>query len=528
MPPPLRLAPIPAMQPERAQALQRLLANYSREDLARMALAEKCKRSLAAFTRAAWTIIEPGTPLRWNWHIDAVCRALEGVSRGQVRKLIINIPPGTMKSILVSVMWPAWVWTWRPGWRGLFSSYALDLAMRDSVRCRSVVESEWYRTTFGPEWALSGDQNVKSFFENTARGFRMAISVGGAGTGFRGDAVVVDDPLKASDAYSDAKRAEALEWWTKTMPTRVNDPATGAFVIVMQRLHEQDLTGHMLHHGGYAHLCLPSEYDPELTCTCGQRPCVTGVLGKMDPRTRAGDLLFPEMFTREVLDELKGPAALGSMGYAGQHQQRPVPADGGMFKPQWWRFWRHSHQPEIAELSARTVVLPDKFDWKGLSWDCAFKGTASSDKVAGGAWGGVGAERYLLDLEWDNMDFPETMRRIKAQAGRHPEAREVLVEEAANGHAVIAMLKGEIRGLIAVKPEGGKESRCAATSPQVEAGQVFLPLHAPWRDRYMDEHTAFPKGAHDDAIDQQSQILLRHGVKAEGARLRGALAAFAK
>jgi len=502
-----------------------LLAQFGAEEIARQALAERCRKSLAQFTRYAWHIIEPGTPLRWNWHIDAVCRALEAVSRGEIRKLIINIPPGSLKSILVSVMWQAWEWTWAPERRSLFGSYAIDLALRDSVRCRSIIESDWYRRLFTPAWKFSGDQNVKSYFENTRRGFRMSLSVGGAGTGFRGDKVVVDDPLKAQDAYSESARREALEWWTKTMPTRVNDPATGAFVIVMQRLHEEDLTGHMLKHGGYVHLCLPSEYEPDVPCACGLKPCTSGPLEKLDPRTQPGELLFPSMFTRAVLDELKGPTALGSIGYAGQHQQRPAPADGGMFKNSWWRFWRHPWEADIPELKARTVVLPSKFDRKALSWDCAFKKTDTSDFVAGGAWGGVDANRYLLELEWDRMDFTETCRRLEAQSARHPDAREVLVEDKANGPAIITTLQSKIRGLVAVNPEGGKEARCAATSPQTEAGQVFIPLHAPWRDRYMAEHSAFPNGANDDAIDQQSQLLLRWGTMSHVDLLRAVLAA---
>jgi predicted phage terminase large subunit-like protein len=471
-----------------------LIERYGANEVARLALAERCRRSLAQFVRHAWHILEPGTPLRWNWHIDAVCRVLEAVSRGDLRRVIINIPPGTMKSLLVSVFWPAWVWTWRPEWRPLFGSYAIELSMRDSVRCRAVVSSTWYRTTFAPTWQLSGDQNVKSYFENTQRGFRMALSVGSAGTGFRGDAVVVDDPLNAKEAHSEPAREEALTWWTQTMPTRVNDPATGVFVIVMQRLHEEDLTGHMLKSGGYAHLCLPMEYEPDLACACGQKPCITGSLGKLDPRTAPGELLFPEMFTREVLAELK--RTMGSAVYAGQEGQRPSPAEGGMFKRSWWK---------------RYKVAPAKFDEVVQSWDFAFKETSTSDYVVGQVWGRVGAECWLLDQVRDRMDFTASLAAIEDLSAKWPQAKAKLIEDKANGSAVITSLKKKISGLIEIQPDGGKQARASAVTPFVEAGNVYIPEAgaAAWASDYVEELAAFPNGANDDQVDCTSQALAR-------------------
>lgn len=465
--------------------------------VARVAYADRCRRSLAFFTKQAWHVIEPGTPLRWNWHIDAVCAALEAVSRGEIRKLIINIPPGTMKSILVSVMWPAWVWTWRPEWRGLFGSYAIDLAMRDSVRCRSVVSSPWFQDRFRPDWQMSGDQNVKSYFENTAKGFRMALSVGGAGTGFRGDCVVVDDPLKAMDAESKLAREESLRWWTKTMPTRVNDPATGAFVIVMQRLHEDDLTGHMLKSGDYAHLCLPSEYEPDVPCRCGQPQCLTGPLGKLDPRTQPGELLFPSMFTPAVLADLR--KTLGSAGYAGQHQQRPTPASGGMIKREWFKRWR---------------ALP-QLDEVVQSWDCTFKGSDDSDFVVGQVWGRKGADFYLLDQTRARMGFGATVQAIRDMSAKWPAASAKYVEDKANGSAVIETLRRDISGIIAVNPEGGKMARAAAATPAIEAGNVYLPDNAEWVGDFVEECAAFPRGAHDDQVDAMTQALFKLSVRAD-------------
>jgi predicted phage terminase large subunit-like protein len=355
---------------------------------------------------------------------------------------------------------------------------------------------------------------VKSFYQNTRMGFRIATGVGGKGTGLRGDAIVVDDPLKATDAWSKAKRDEVLRWWDQEMANRVSDPRTGVRVIIMQRLHEEDLSGHVLAEGGWEHLCLPSEYEPK------RRSVST--IGWTDPRKEEGELLFPQMYPREVIEEEK--RRLGSLGYPGQHQQRPTAAEGGMFKRNWWRFWRYAWEEEIPELKDRTVVLPDELDEWMLSWDCAFKGKEENDRVAGGVWARKGADKFLRDLVWRQMSFTESLKAFREQAEKWPRARTKLIEDKANGPAIVDTLRHEIPGIIAVDPEGGKEARAAATSPEVEAGNVYLPLHAPWRDDYIEEHASFPKSAHDDAVDQQSRALLRWAVRKTGAARTRALA----
>jgi predicted phage terminase large subunit-like protein len=484
--------------------------------------AELARRSLSEFIKQGWQVVEPETPLRWNWHIDAVSEHLEAVSKHQIQRLLINIPPGTMKSLIVSVFWPAWYWIDKPGTRGLFSSYAQDLALRDSVRCRSLITSDWYRSFFADkgDWGLSGDQNVKSYFSNTRGGFRMALSVGGATTGFRGDLIVCDDPLNATDAYSEVQRATAIQWWDQAMSSRLNDLRTGARVIVQQRLHEDDLAGHVLRQGGYEHLCLPSEYEPERkskTCIYVRNENYEVVEKKHfweDPRTQPGELLFKTMFPREVLDRAKKD--MGSDMYAGQHQQRPTAAEGGLFKRHWWKFWRHSYGPPpprpLGCTTEIATLLPHKFDQVVMSVDAAFKGRKDAvekpDYVAIGVWGVLGADRFLLDVVWDQLTFTETLQKIRTMRKRHPTCRKVLVEDKANGPAIIDTLKGEMTGVIALTPEGGKEARAQAVTPQVESGNVYLPDGAEWVPRYVDELASFPKGRHDDMVDQTSQVLL--------------------
>jgi predicted phage terminase large subunit-like protein len=483
--------------------------------------AELARRSLREFTKQAWKITEPAKPFIGNWHIDAICEHLQAVSEGKIRKLLITVPPGHAKSLLVSVMWPAWQWLRKPQWRALFTSYSSDLANRDSMRCRAIIESPWYRETFRPEWSLSTEQNVKSWFDNTERGFRMSISVGGAGTGFRGDAVIVDDPLNAKDQHSQAALNAITFWWDQVMSSRLDDMSKGAYVMIMQRLSERDLAAHVLAKGGFDHLNLPSQFETN-------RRAVTSI-GWKDPRKDEGELLFPALFPKEVIEEAK--ITLGSQGFAAQHQQRPAPAEGGILKRFWWRYWKprdwkkqglnlppvtvRTQDGNLAEIEA--VELPETFETMLQSWDCTFKEKKTSDFVTGVVMAKQGANRFLLDLKRDRMDLPKTMDAITKMTEKWPKATAKLVEDAANGPAVIQMLGSKISGLIPVNPEGGKMSRAAAVSPEVEAGNWFLPHPslAPWVADFIEECAAFPNGKNDDQVDAWSQ---------GGNRLRSALA----
>jgi hypothetical protein len=222
---------------------------------------EMATRSLGEFVRQAWPIVEPSTPFVPGFHIDAIVEHLEAVTRGQIRNLLINVPPRHMKSLLVSVFWPAWEWIRWPERRWLFSSYAASLSIRDSLKCRRLIESPWYQARWGDRFALTSDQNTKTRFDNSRSGYRIATSVGGTATGEGGDRIVCDDPHNVGEVASDSVRKGALEWWDVVMSTRVNDPKTSAMVIVMQRCHQRDLSGHLLEKGNFEHLCLPAEYE---------------------------------------------------------------------------------------------------------------------------------------------------------------------------------------------------------------------------------------------------------------------------
>jgi predicted phage terminase large subunit-like protein len=467
---------------------------------------------LKRFVVEGWKVLEPGTEFRDGWHIDAICQHLEAVAAGDLRHLLINIPPGHMKSLIVSVFWPAWMWTWKPTWRALFASYDLTLSIRDSVKTRQLIESDWYQSEFKPSWRLSTDQNVKSYFENTSRGFRIALSVGGKATGFRGDCVVVDDPLNAEDRFSDEKRKKAIRWWDTTMSSRLSNQSTGTRVVIMQRLHQEDLAGHLIDKGTYDHLNLPSEFEPD-------RAAKTSI-GWKDPRTKAGELLFPDMFPAEVLAEAKKD--LGSIDYDGQHQQRPSAIEGSLFKRVWWKYY---------------AVEPDRFDQVILSVDCNFKETTSGSFVVFQVWGKLGADMYLLAQIRLRIDFPKTIAAFRWITKQETRIGAKLVEDKANGPAVIATLQREIPGIIAVPKEASKEAVWAAASPYVESGNCYLPakplaerwartlrdaardtarswLHVDdvtdnWVGDFVEELAAVPTSRTDDQADAAAQAILR-------------------
>jgi predicted phage terminase large subunit-like protein len=479
------------------------------------ARAEQCRRRLPVFVREAWPLVEP-RPFVDGWHIGAICEHLEAVSAGEIRRLIINVPPRSTKSLTVAVFWPAWEWLSSGEARWLFASYSDRLATKHSVQCRRLVQTRGLRTAgadvpwirrvgyrgllelLGEDWELTGDQNLKTVFENTAAGYRIATSVGGTATGDGGDRLVIDDPLKAEDARSALVREGANDWFDETWSTRLNDPVRSAHVLIMQRLHERDLTGHLLEKGGFEHLCLPAEFEPS-------HPFVW----PDDPRVEEGALLDPVRLPATRLAELKRD--LGSYGYAGQMQQRPAPADGGTFKRHWWRRWTVAALPPVWE---RVIA----------SWDMRFSDSqaASTSYVVGQVWGCWAADRYLLGQIRDRLSFTETLRAVQALAAWRPDADAKLVERKANGAAVIDTLRSKVGGLIPIEPEGGKDVRAAAVEPYVEAGNVYLPDsefipcppdYAPTSVQdFIEEHAAFPNGSHDDQVDATSQAInwLRH------------------
>lgn len=478
--------------------------------------AEQMRRKFSLFAKKAWEHIDP-MPLVWGWHLDAMCDHLQWLYEfdGQC-DLLINIPPGHAKSMIVSVLFPAWIWTRDPSYQVLGSSYEMTLATRDALKTRDLVDCQWFKDHFRQglrEWEWHPDQNLKTAYKNSLGGYRLSLSVGGKGTGLRGNMLIVDDSLKAEDAYSEPARKKSIRWFFETMGTRFNQMTQRKRVIIGQRIHEADLPGELLRRQkrqelpSLETLILPGEFLPK-------ERFVTR-MGWTDPRTEEGEPLFPAMFPKSVLAAMK--PELGSYAYSAQVMQKPTPAEGGMIKRAWFNRRYIIDGEGERPLDGFTVrTLPANirkeryFDWIEIISDCAFKDLEHSDKVAIGCWGRKGPHIYLLDLKWDRMSFTETLaaiRDMKAKWGKLVSA--VCIEDKANGTAVIEVLKATIPGVIAIEPEGGKESRVMGTSKFFEAGNVWLPQSAYWVGDAIEEAVTFPKGAHDDWIDMTAYAAIR-------------------
>ena len=453
--------------------------------------------SLREFVGEAWHLLEPVSTLSWTWHLDLICDYLTLIRDGKFRKLypefegiIFNVPPRTMKSLLISVFFPIWVWTTDPSRRFMFASYSEKLSTQHSVLRRSVIESNWYQKDWSAVFSISRDQNVKSHYENSSRGAMFSTGMQSTATGMGGDILIFDDPLNPEQAISQVEREAVNLRFDATFRSRINDPATGVKIIIMQRLHELDLTGHVLarESSRWKHISLPAIADKDESW---DRSDGTHLFAR-----KAGDLLWPERLPKSFLDSQR--VGMGSWAFNGQYQQRPAPLEGGIIKRQWVRFYRQ---------------LPEKFEFMVQSWDCTFSGGQDNDFVAGQVWARFGGKYFMLPYRtYERLDFGPTMAAIKSCHAMFPQAHAVLIEDKANGPAIISELQKEIAGIVAVNPEGGKLARAQATAPLWEAGSIELPdphvFGLAWMEEYLHNMCAFPKAAHDDDVDATSQALI--------------------
>ena len=455
-------------------------------------LKREAERSLYSYVRQAWAILEPEVPFLSNWHIEYVVEHLEAVTAGQITRLLITLPPRYMKSLLVSLLWPTWEWIQAPQRRWIFASYAESLSSKHSVDRRTILQSPWYQHRWGDRVRLASDQNLKHEFANTRRGHMIATSIGGSITGKGGSRIVVDDPHNPLQAESDAQREAALAYFSRTLSTRLDNKNDDAIVVVMQRLHERDLAALCLELG-FTHVCLPAEAEVPTRFVF---PRSSRIYHRM-----AGDVLWPAREGPAVLAKQK--VALGSAAYAGQYQQRPAPARGVIFQPEWWRFY-HTLPP------LEEVVQ---------SWDMAYKDGPDNDYVVGLLAGRAGnGDIYLLHRLKGQWSFSATCHMVRSVREAYPAAYTTLIEDAANGPAIINTLRHELPGIIAVTPQGGKVARARAIQPLVEAGNVYVPNPRPsgvlipgraWVEDFIHQCTVFPNGAHDDDVDALTQLVVR-------------------
>lgn len=443
------------------------------------------RRSFKHFVRMAWHVVEPAQPLAWGWALEAMADHLQAISEGKFNRLLMNVPPGMMKSLMMNVFWPAWEWIDKPYLRYLSTAHKQDLAVRDNLKCRRLITSEWYRMRW-QSVTLTTDQNVKTKFENDRTGFREAMAFTSL-TGSRGDRVLLDDPLSVDDAHSDAAIKAVDTTFREALPTRVNNDSS-AIVVTMQRLNEKDPSGIILSEDlGYVHLCLPMEFEPD-------RRCVTPIF--TDPRTVAGELLFPERFTPEALPMLK--KTLGSYGVAGQLQQRPSPAGGGIFKSEWWRY----------------LSVAPRLQWRVVYGDTAQKDKEQNDYSVFECWGKTfDGQIILLDVLRGKWQAPELLVNARAFWAKHKAIdngtlRQMKIEDKSSGTGLIQQLQRGDREkghepipVAGIPRDRDKVSRAYDTTPHIEAGNVILLSGASWLSDYLAEFAAFPNGAHDDMID---------------------------
>lgn len=447
------------------------------------------QEKLGIFTRQTFLAVDPGAEYSHNWHVDCIAEYLTACTKRDIKRLIINIPPRYMKSISVTVAWPAWLIGNNPSAKIMAASYSQVLATKHSLDCRHVINSEWYRRAF-PAVELAADENQKTRFQTTQKGHRIATSVTGTAIGEGGDFLIVDDPHNPASALSETKRVTALNWFDQSFATRLNNKKEGVIVVVMQRLHQNDLTGHLLEKGGWEHLCIPAECEKK---TFYQ-------IGNFKKNYEEGEILHPERENKEQLNAVK--RELGSYAYAGQYQQRPAPAGGGIFKKEDFKYFRtHRRYKRIVQ-----------------SWDTAYKAAQHNDPSVCTTWGEHEFGYDLLDVKRGRFPYPKLKKLAIEHAEYWSSKRElfaghilftILIEDKASGQSLIQDMRNETTfNIEAISPEGDKLTRAHVVTPQFEAGKVFFLEGAPWLEDYEAELLAFDNGIHDDQVDSTSQFLI--------------------
>lgn len=396
--------------------------------------AERCRRSLHTFVAKAWPLVEQATPFVDNWHVGLICEYLQALYNLELQNLVINIPPGHAKSLISSVMFPAWVWTNAPSARFFCGSHAVDLATRDSVRARRLIQSGWYQERFGETFQMTGDQNVKTRYENDKTGHRISVGVDAGWTGHRGNYIIWDDPLDKNKKDSDTERTKANEAVKASFGTRGDNPSKIRRLMIMQRLHDDDPTGNLMqamkedeNFPRFDFLVLPARYEPNRFVSS---------IGLTDMRHEDGELLFPQMFDEKVLKQTE--ALLGPEDTAGQLQQRPVPLGGLIFLREWFDNLRNRYDPQDDSLRQKVVA-------RWMFYDTAFKDKEQNDSTARITLDLLPDYRILLrDAWWKKMQVPQVTDEVNQSTLRmlgDGKLRGTVVEDKGSGIAVLQTLR---------------------------------------------------------------------------------------
>ena len=461
-------------------------------------------KNFEAFCKAAWQYYLPGRPLIWNWHMSQICHVLQLVADGEITGwVIITVPPRSSKSSIVSVLFPAFLWTRTPHIQIVTFSHSERFSIRDAVNTRMLLMNEWYQQRWGHVFQFTDDQNQKHRYTNSARGHRIAFGLRQSITGEGGDVLIIDDPLDAKDVYSDVRRQTILDSIDQTLPTRLNDMNTGVKLMIMQRIHEEDPAGHVINmfKDEIVHLNIPMRYEGE-QYTCKK-------LGLIDPRTEMGELLDTNRFNEKNVKQLE--AALGEYGAASQLQQRPAPIGGGLVKRKWWHGWvnEDGEPQELPEFEEIMISIDGAYTEREVGKNEAFDPKRSQSAVE--VWGTFRKRNVeclmLIDAWMDWVDYPTFKRKVYELIVKHnPDV--VVVEKKASGISLIQDLRRAQIPIVPYNPDRSKIARVYACQPAFEAGLIWY-YPTPTTSDVIHQFTTFPKAKLNDAVDAGTIAILR-------------------
>ena len=434
--------------------------------------------SLNYFIERSFYIINQGQKFINNWHIGAISEALNEVYNGNIKRLLINMPPRYLKSVCVSVAFPAWILGKDPTKRIIVASYSEKLAIKHSTDCRLILESSWYKRVFN-NTILSRTQNQKYKFSTTQNGYRFATSVGGTLTGEGGDILIIDDPHNPQNVLSEKQRDKVLKWYDNTFSSRLNDKKNGAIIVVMQRLHENDLSGHLLEKGGWVHLNLPAIFEEETIIN----------IGNFNKIIKKGELLFEKREGKEEIERIKKD--MGEYVFNCQYQQKPMTENSGIFSKKWLQYYNEN-------INFENIYL---------SFDTAIKAGINNDPSVCTIWGKYKNNYYLIDLYREWLEYPD-LKRKSIQLINKWQPRAILIEDKASGQSLIQDLKKELSyNVIPIKVVKDKITRFASITPIFEAERIFIKDKTNWLFDLEYELLTFPNSQHDDQVDSISQFL---------------------
>jgi predicted phage terminase large subunit-like protein len=443
------------------------------------------RQDLSVFIERCFHERNPQTEYLHNWHIEVIAAELEKCLRGKTKRLIINLPPRSLKSVCASVAFPAFILGQNPAAKIICASYGQKLAETLAGDHRAIMVSDWYRDLF-PGTRLARRKQAINDFRTTQQGFRLSTSVGGPMTGQGGDFIIIDDPHKSDEALSDSRRDAVNGWFDNSVICRLNNQHTGCIILIMQRLHEDDLVGHVQKLGDWRLVKFPAIAEEDEYFE------IQNFFGKRRLERKKGEPLHPAQAPLEALIRLR--QSMGEYNFAGQYQQTPAPAEGGRIKRAWFKYYTPADRPE-------------KFDRIVQSWDTANKDAEGNDFSVCTTWGLKGEKVYLLDVLRRRMDYPELKKSVRDQGEKY-KADVILVEDKASGTPVIQELRRDrIDRVTGYASNLDKFSRLILSSSMIEQGSVYLPERAEWLDEYLHELTIFPKGRYDDQVDSTSQAL---------------------